>query len=140
MNKMTKHIAELIGIAALVVALGGLGVVMTGCSKQVHAPIPGSANAFDSDTYLALATIDGTIQGTRAELANNSFSPSVAEYVKKALNDLIASYDVADTTYQAYHAAALAGTATPAMQAEVQANVDKANADAAKVSAAKGGK
>lgn len=98
-------------------------VILSGCSAaKIH---PGTANAFDSAAYDSLLVTDSVIESTKADLAANKFSASVAPKVKAALNDLIVAYDRADTFYcgtpvgsqcapTSYHALALAGQATPA--------------------------
>lgn len=108
-----------------------LTVGMLGCAKQVTAPIPGSANQFDSSTYLSLVTVDNVIVSTRASLAGGEFSAVIAPTVKTALNNLIKAYDVANTSYRAYHNAAIAAGATQDQEAAVNAamaNVQSANA------------
>jgi hypothetical protein len=91
-----------------------LAVSVAGCPKSTTAPVPGSANSFDSASYLTLVTTDSVIQSTKADLTNDAFPASIAGQVKTALNDLIKGYNVANTTYQSYHLAAMAGTATVA--------------------------
>src|SRR5208283_993459 len=72
-----------------------LGVVLAGCAAK--KPVVGSANQFDSDSYLTLVTA--------------------------ALNGLITAYDVANPVYVAYHNAALAGQATAAQQSAVTSSL-----------------
>jgi hypothetical protein len=110
------------------------------CNHNVQAPIPGAVNQFDSDTYLSLVAAKASIDQTKAELASGAFSPAVAATVKEAVNYAVASYNVADITYQAYHTAALAGNATPAQQAEVNRAVSNLNITVANITPAKGGK
>jgi hypothetical protein len=87
-------------------------LALTGCAA--HVIHPGSANQFDSDSYDAVLVAHSVIETTKTDLANNAFPASIATNIKAALNDLIKSYDIADTAYLAYHSAALAGTATSA--------------------------
>src|ERR1700676_2926447 len=94
-------------LPSLLIALS----MTVGCAMNPK-PVTGSANQFDSDTYLALATADSVIQTTKADLTNGTFPVNIAGNVKTALNNLIKSYDVADKVYLAYHAAAIAGTVT----------------------------
>lgn len=96
-----------------------LCIALLGCAAK--KPIVGAANQFDSDSYLVLVTTDTVIQSSKAALAANSFPASIVPAVKSALNNLIATYDGADTVYLAYHTSALAGTATPAQQSTVSA-------------------
>jgi len=103
------------------------------------APVPGSLNQFDSDTYLALITAKGVIDQTKTDLINDIFPPNQVAIVKKSVNDLITYYNVSDTAYTAYHAASLAGTATLEQQQAVQATVDNLNKAVVAVSTAKAG-
>jgi hypothetical protein len=117
-----------------------LAVLLTvGCAKHVSVPVPGSANSFDSDTYLSLILTDSLIQSTKADLANNSFPVTWVPNVKKALNSLIQAYDVANVSYQAYHTMAITNSATPAQKAAVQANLTNVQTATANLTAAKGG-
>jgi hypothetical protein len=95
-------------------------LALAGCSTSAtKAPIPGSANQFDSSSYLTLVTTDSVIQSTKQGLAAGSFPASIAGNVKSSLNVLITAYDTANLSYRAYHAAAMAGTATTAQQNDV---------------------
>jgi hypothetical protein len=114
-----------------------LSMAMLGCAA--HKPIVGSANQFDSDTYLTLATTDSVIQATKTALANNQFSPSLTPNVKTALNNLITAYDGADAVFQTYHAAALAGTSTAAQQAAVNSAMGQVQASTTLLISAKAG-
>lgn len=116
-----------------------LSLAMVGCAKKVTAPIPGSANSFDSDTYLTLVTTDSVIQGTKSALAANSFPPAFVSNVKTALNALITAYDAADSVYIVYHNAAMGGTATPTQQAAVATAIGQVQAATTILVAAKGG-
>lgn len=116
-----------------------LGLVMlVGCAKLVHAPVPGSANTFDSDSYIALVGTYTLITQTQAALAAGQFPASIAGNVKTALNDVITYYDKADLAYIAYHTSALAGTATPAQQASVQAGISATQLAVSNLVTAKG--
>jgi hypothetical protein len=115
-----------------------LCAVLAGCSANPK-PVTGSANQFDSDSYLALLTTDNVIQSTKAALAAGSFPVSVAPTVKTALNALIKAYDVADPVYITYHNAALAGSSTPAQQAAVTSALANVNTATATLVSAKGG-
>jgi hypothetical protein len=129
-----------------------LVLLLAGCAAR-HS---GTANTFDSGTYDALLTTDSVIQSTKTALAQGQFPASILGNVKTALNDLIAAYDAADLAYcgvpvagtttgtlscapGSYHAAAMAGTATPAQQAAVQADVNAVTTATAALTSAKGG-
>ena len=100
-------------------------LLMAGCLSNPK-PVVGSANQFDSDTYLALVGVDTTIKSTETALNNGTFTGKVQTDVYDATNALITAYSVADTAYLAYHTAALAGTATAAQQADVSTKLQAA--------------
>jgi len=103
-----------------------LCLATTGCIH--NKPVAGSGNQFDSDSYLALVGIDTTIKNTEAALNNGSFSGSVQIAVYDATKALVTAYNIADTAYLTYHTAALAGTDTPAQQADVSNKLQAAQA------------
>ena len=124
-----------------ILAILTLCVLLAGCAAK--KPVVGSANQFDSDAYLTLVTADTTIQATKAALAipagqPGSFTASQAAVVKTALNGLIAVYNIADSDYQIYHAAALAGTATAAQQSKVSSDLTAVQAASTTLMTAKG--
>lgn len=112
-------------------------LLLAGCAA--HAVHPGSANKFDSDSYDAVLVAHNVIETTKTDLAGNQFPASIAGNVKDALNKLIQGYNIADTAYKTYHAAALAGQATPAQQSALQAALSDLNNQTAALAAAKGG-
>jgi hypothetical protein len=124
-------------LVALIVACC---LATTACTTNVRAPIPGAVNQFDSDTYLSLVTAKGVIDQTKADLAAGSFPVNITPIVKQSVNDAVQAYNVADTAYQAYHAEALAGSATVAQQNAVSQKVSDLNTAVSKVTAAKAGK
>ena len=109
-----------------------------GCFKA-SAPIPGSANAFDSNTYLSLVTAKGVIDQAKADLAASAFPPAIAAKVKTAVNDAVNAYNIADLTYQQYHTAAIANAATVAQQVATTSAVNNLQTEVANVTAAKAG-
>src|ERR1700693_800702 len=115
-----------------------LAVALTGCgARPIH---PGAANKFDSDSYDAVVVAHSVIETTKTDLANNAFPASIAGNVKTALNDLVKGYNTADSAYQAYHSAALAGTATVAQSNAVTAALNDVNTKTAALTAAKAAK
>ena len=106
--------------AACLLLLGVLCLGSSGCQNKAYVNHPGSANTFDSQSYDALNVANSLIVATKADLASNKFTAPVAHDVATALNNLITAYDAANTSYQVYHTAALAGNATSTQQADVQ--------------------
>ncbi len=111
---------------------------LAGCAA--HAIHPGAANKFDSDSYDAVLVTHNLIETTKTDLTNNAFPASIAGNVKDAVNKLIAGYNVADTAYKTYHAAALAGNATAAQQTALQNALTDLNSQTAALTSAKAGK
>lgn len=89
-----------------------------------NRPVTGSLNSFDSNTYVALATTDGIIQGTKADLNNNVFAPAIAVKVAIATNQLITAYDAARAAWLIYHN----GNTTASQQSAVASAMTNVNA------------
>ena len=110
--------------------------LLTGCAAyKIH---PGAVNGFDSGAYDSLIVAHATIESTKADLAGNAFPASVTPAVKKAVNDLIAAYNIADTAYLDYHAAAAAGTVTQAQIDAVSNGLTNVSTALTNLSSAKG--
>jgi hypothetical protein len=107
-------------------------VIGLGCAAK--KPVVGTANTFDSESYLVLVTADATIKATKDDLVNNVFAPDLVEDVKAALNRLIDAYDHAQPIYLAYHNAALQGSATQQQQDAVAAALPDINTGVASLS------
>lgn len=119
------------------ILLVGLIAIITGCAA--HVSHPGSVNKFDSDSYDTVLVTHNVIETTKGDLANNSFPASISGNVKDALNKLIQGYNIADTAYKTYHAAALAGTATTAQQTALTDALSNLNTQTAALTTAKAG-
>jgi hypothetical protein len=131
-------LAASLGWAGVAVLLAFLAMHSGGCAaRPLH---PGAANSFDSNVYDALLIAHSVIETTKTDLVNNAFPASIVGNVKAALNGLIRAYDSADLAYQAYHPAALAGTATPAQSTAVTNALNDVSSSTAALTAAKAGK
>lgn len=114
-----------------------LSAALVGCAaRPIH---PGAANSFDSHSYDALIVTHSVIESTKADIAANSIPVTLAPNVKKALNDLINGYNIADSAYLIYHAAALAGNATSAQGTALTQALSNVNSQTATLAAAKAG-
>lgn len=81
-----------------------LPLLLAGC-KTVSAPVPlppGAVNQADETFYQSLSAAQSALNSLKAS------EPS-APQIKAALNQAIADYDLANTAYQAFHAALAAG-------------------------------
>ena len=109
-----------IGALALIFAMG-IAVGLLGCkTNTVTAPLaPGYLNATDQKMGQDLAALNGFVL---QEKANYAALPAAAQATEKpVLNDLITATDLANASYQAYHA----GTQT---QGQVQTAIAAAQA------------
>jgi hypothetical protein len=111
-------------------------LLLVSCAAT-HPIHPGAANSFDSTAYDAVLVAHSVIETTKTDLANNTFPASIAGQVKTALNDLIKAYDIADTSYQTYHTAAIAGKATTAQSTAVSSALTDLQAKSTALTAAK---
>lgn len=117
-----KKLATLLLLGCLCQAvLVGDMLLLTGCAAK--KPVVGTANQFDSDSYLVLVTADATIKATKDDLTNDKFPADMVDDVKVSLNFLIDAYDRADKLYLEYHNAALNGTATQQQQDAVSGSL-----------------
>lgn len=83
-------------ISALALAL----ILFTAsCMTQLH---PGAANKFDSTTYDALLSAQAAITNAKVQFGADAS-------LKPIINKAIASYNLAENAYVAYHTAAVAG-------------------------------
>lgn len=84
------------------------------CTKnyQVH---PGSASTFDSQSYDALLVADSSIKEAKADITAGTLPASSIG----PANEVIKAYNVARASYITYHNAALAGSDTAKLQAQL---------------------
>ncbi len=112
--KFAKRLSKSVLVAMLCLTL-------VGCANKAYVVHPGSPNTFDSQTYDVLVAADAAIQATKTALANGSITnATVAHNTAVVLNDTIKAYNIAQTTYLAYHAAA---SATPPTATQTQVNL-----------------
>jgi hypothetical protein len=134
-----------------------LTLILSGCAAQVQHP--GTANAFDSGIYDTLLVTHGIIESTKSDINAGSFPPGVLPGIRTALNGVITAYNTLDVVYcnpvngvvpstgakslecssTSYHSFAMAGTATPAQQTQVQNAANQLNAATVALAAAKKG-
>ena len=82
-----------------VIILAGCLMMGTGCGRQAHAVHPGAINAFDSYSYDTLLVAQAAIEQAKTEVAKHLNA-------KRPLNQAIASFNIAEASYVAYHASA----------------------------------
>ncbi len=116
-----------------------LASLLAGCATKNYVVHPGAFNIFDSQSYDTLVVTHSVIETTKADLVASKFPVSIAGGVKAALNGLIDAYDVADSSYLVYHAAAAAGTVTAAQQSAVSSAILNVNAATTNLTTAKVG-
>jgi hypothetical protein len=116
-------------------------MLVPGCSllKPVVINVPGQVNTFDGTVYLTLVTAKNVIDQAKLDLVNGVFPVNIVSNVKVAVNDSVNAYNVADQAYQAYHTAALSGTATTVQQTTVTNDINTLNIKIATITVAKAG-
>lgn len=113
-----------------------LALTLGGCAARVVHP--GAANKFDSSSYDTLLVTHSVIESTKADLAANKFPAAQVESVRYALNGLITAYNVADSGYLTYHAAALKGQDTLQEQTQLQSQLMAVQTATTQLATAKG--
>jgi hypothetical protein len=103
-----------------------------GCAKATAPtppppPLAGAVNQFDSESYKTLIAVQATITSLNASYKAN---PTGLASLKPILDQAATDYNLADSLWQAYHAAA-----TAANQAALTAQLTKVQSDLAKVPA-----
>ena len=109
---------------ALILCLAPLG-----CAHKASAPAPpisGQVNDFDGQSYRSLMTFQASLDSLKADIAKD---PTNLTTLKPIVNQAGADYNLAMTTWQVYHAAAVAGQATSAQQAAVANSLNTVQAD-----------
>jgi hypothetical protein len=131
---MNKFVTSLILSIAL--------LATSGCSllHPVVVNVPGQVNTFDGTAYLTLVTAKGVIDQAKLDVVNGVFPVNLVSNIKVAINDAVNAYNVADQAYQAYHTAAVAGTATSLQQSTVTVDVNFLSGQINALTAAKAGK
>ena len=113
-----------------------LPLLLGGCLKPATtstapaALAPGAVNSFDQNSYTTLLTAQDTYNSL---LASYKANPTVLAMLKAPLDDAATTINLAEVAWQAYHAAALAGTSTPAQQTAVTTSLTAAQTALAKV-------
>ena len=103
-------------------------ITLIGCAAKLTPTTlpPGALNVVDAQTYTDLMGCQAVLNSLKADIGKLPAS------AKTSLNTAIASYDIAETAWQSYHATGL-------NQAAAQAAVTKAKNDAATALAAASG-
>lgn len=68
----------------------------------VPAPVPGSVDTFDAQTYRALADAQAAINSIKSDIANGKLTATPT--IKAVLNQAIMDYNAANVLWQQYHA------------------------------------
>ena len=89
-------------------------LLIAACAKvPLH---PGAVNAFDSEAYDTLISVQAAIQSAKTQVAT---TPALAQY-KPQLDQAIAAYNTTQAAYKVYHASA---TPTSTPPADLQASI-----------------
>lgn len=71
-----------------------------GCARKASAPHPGAVSNLDSYSYDILITEQAVLNQAKAEYAGGQIPPSVKSFLNAAINQ----YNVAQSSWQTYHA------------------------------------
>jgi hypothetical protein len=81
--------------------------LLAGCVKNIQAPVPGQLNAFDATSYRVLTDAQAAIDSVK----NSAITAPLTSTQKVVLNQAIADYNIAEASWQAYHAGGTTNTA-----------------------------
>lgn len=83
-------------------------VILAGCAtKAAQAPVPGQINSFDATSFRVLADVQAAIDSVK----NDAQTTPLTAAQKTVLNQAISDYNLAEASWQAYHAGATNDTA-----------------------------
>lgn len=132
-------------IRAVVIA-AALPILTCGCPalRTPHPVTPGStvpATGLDLETYNLLLGTKALIDTTKADLAANVFSSTVAPLVKVNLDYVIQAYNNLEAQYEPYHNEIVAtGAASAAATTAVTSATPAVTSSVAQLKAVTGGK
>jgi hypothetical protein len=86
-----------------------LALSLAACANRAAtAPVPGSLNTYDAYAFRVLADTQAALNAFKADVASGKVAGTPA--IVKALNAAISDYDLANSIYQAWHAAGATGS------------------------------
>ena len=110
-----------------------LSLMLTaGCKKTTTGgptapPLTGACNAADSGMYRTLIFAQGSLLNLKSTLASSTTDPKTVSTLTPYYNQAKADYNIAEVSWQVYHAACMANPSAPSMTA--QAAVNKLSTD-----------
>lgn len=117
----------------LVLALGFLaGIAVLGCKKTATTgptapPLTGACNAADSAMYQTLIFSQGSLLNLKSTLAASTTDPKTVSTLTPYYNQAKTDYNLAEASWQVYHATCMANPSAPSTTA--QAAVNKLSSD-----------
>lgn len=111
-----------------------LCIIPIGCKPATSntppaALVPGALNSFDQTSYQTLMAVQATLNSLNASYKSN---PTGLASIKSALDQATSDYNIAELTWQTYHAAA-----TPENEQAVTTAIAKVNSDVSSIKVAK---
>src|SRR5690348_2473180 len=86
-------------------------LLLVGCAKNATAPHPGAIDNLDSYAYDVLIVDQGVINQAKTECCQPSNEHGLPAEAKGPLNTSISAYNVAESSWQSYHAGGGNGSA-----------------------------
>jgi hypothetical protein len=108
------------------------GLILVACKANPSAPPApptGSLNSFDADTNTTLETLHAFVDSLVTQ--NNAGTVMLTATQKADLNQAVKYLNIADSTYQAWHAAGGTGATAPVTAAVTKAQNAKATLNTA---------
>lgn len=110
----------------LIMLLGFLaGIAILGCKKTTSTaapPLAGACNAADSAMYQTLIFAQGSLLNLKATLAASTTDAKTVSTLTPYYNQAKADYNIAEASWQAFHAACMAVPATSPTTAQNAVN------------------
>lgn len=123
MHKSTKLLAFALGFLAAFAVLGCKKTTSTAAAP----PLTGACNAADSAMYQTLIFAQGSLLNLKATLAASTTTPATVSTLTPYYNQAKTDYNVAEASWQVYHATCVTAPSTPTTTA--QATVNKLSTD-----------
>lgn len=124
MRKSTKLLVLALGF---LVGIAVLGCKKTGTTGAAATPLTGACNAADADMYKTLVFAQGSLLNLKGTLAASTTDPKTVSTLTPYYTQAKQDYNIAEASWQVYHAACVAN---PALSpAAAQATVNKLSSD-----------
>lgn len=123
-----RHLITFLDYMLLVVMLlfATITTVATGCKKSSTStptpPLTGACNAADSAMYQTLIFAQGSLLNLKATLAASTTTAATVSTLTPYYNQAKTDYNIAEASWQVYHATCVTTPSTPATTAQNAVN------------------